>query len=146
MLKCHDLICKFLTWDVSLGDEALFWKNSWDVSLGDEVLFWENSWDGLPLIVSRTLLEELKDKLVSLWGVKVNNYKTNITSEGTDRWVWKSLAGVGEDAMDIEAFEKILSDREIKQTERKDELIWAVVNDGKYIMRNGYKALLHSQR
>ena len=30
MIKCHHLVCKYLTWDVGKGDEAFFCEDSWD--------------------------------------------------------------------------------------------------------------------
>jgi ribonuclease HI len=131
MSKCRHIISKFLSWDVGLGDEALFW---------------EDSWDGFPPIVSRPFPSDLKDKLVSIWGEKVCDYKMKITSGGSAKWVWKSLDGVGIDSEVREAYEKILLDRRVKQMERKDMLIWAASKDGKYSVRNGYNSLIHSQR
>jgi hypothetical protein len=50
MLNCRDLIGKFLTWDVGVGDKALFW---------------EDSWDGHPPIVSKSYPKHLKEVLIS---------------------------------------------------------------------------------
>ena len=55
MIKFHHLLCKYLTWDVSKGDEALFW---------------EDSWDGHPPLDPSSFLRDLKEKLVNLWGRK----------------------------------------------------------------------------
>lgn len=115
------------------------------MGLGDEALFWEESWNGHPPISFTPFPKVLKDKLVSLQGVKVSNYKTKISSEGTNQWVWKLLEGLGIDPLTIKAYDKILLDRKIKQLERKDELIWAVSNDERYSVKNGCKALVHSQ-
>ena len=108
-------------------------------------LFWDDSWDNLPQISVSPFPEDLKEKLVSLWGDKLGNYKTKISLEGTQRWVWRSVEGLGLDSLSSEAYEKILLARKIKQVERKDELIWVVSNDERYSVRNGYKALVHSQ-
>ena len=131
MSKCRHIISKFLSWDVGLGDEALFW---------------EDSWDGFPPIISRPFPLTLKEKLVSSWGVKVKDYKLKISSEGSVKWVWKSLEDAGCDLEEIQAYEEILSDRRVKQSRRKDELIWVASKDGKYNVRSGYKSLIHSQR
>lgn len=108
MIKCRRLVCKYLTWDVSKGNEALFW---------------EDSWDGHPPINPRFIPKNLKDNLVNLWRSKVCNYKTKITSEGITRWIWKPLEDMGMDSAAIKAYEKITIDMRIKQSERKDELI-----------------------
>ena len=67
MSKCQKIISKFLTWDVGLGDKALFW---------------EDSWDELPLIESSPSNDTLKQRLTSLWGSKVKDYKIKEVSDG----------------------------------------------------------------
>ena len=55
------------------------------------------------------------------------------------------MEGLSADPKEVEAYNKILVDRPIKKSKMKDELIWVVANDGKYRVKDGYKALLHSQ-
>ena len=52
MITFQPLICNFLTWDVGLGDKALFW---------------DDFWDGLPPISTSPFPKDLKEKLVSQW-------------------------------------------------------------------------------
>ena len=113
--------------------------------MGDKALFWEDSWDGCPLISSSPILVNPKNRLISLWGDKVKDYKIKTFSKGSHQWIWRSLDGLGLDPDSVKAFEKILSDRNIKQSERNDDLIWASSMDGKYSVKNVYKALVHSE-
>ena len=66
--------------------------------------------------------------------------------ENQSSWIWKPLEEVDLDHDEIKAYEKIISSRKVKQTERKDKLIWAASNDGEYSVKNGYKALTNSKR
>ena len=50
------------------------------------------------------------------------------------------------DNVEIKAYEKIISTRKVKQLERNDKIIWMASNDGKYSVKNGYKALINSKR
>ena len=130
MLNCRDLIGKFLTWEVGIGDKALFW---------------EDSWDGHPPIVSKAYPKHLKEVLISQWGTVVGKYKTKILSNGVTRWVWKSVEGLGLEQVEVEEYIKIISDRAVKQSERTNKLIWAVANDGNYKVKDGYNMILFSQ-
>ena len=56
------------------------------------------------------------------------------------------MEGLGADLVEVEAYDNIFLDGEVKESEKKDELIWAVANDGNYRVKDGYKDLLHSQR
>lgn len=116
MLKCRQLICKFLSWDVGKGDEALFW---------------EDSWDGYPPLDQSCILVDLKDTLINMWGNKVCDYKTLVYVDGTPKWVWKSLEGLGMETDLVKVYQKLLEDRRIKPSDKKDELIWVASNDGK---------------
>ena len=130
MLNCHDLIGKYLTWDVGIGDKALFW---------------EDSWDGHPPIASKPYPRHLKEVLISRWGTKVGKYKIKIVSNGVARWVWKSVEELGLEQEEVEEYVKIISDRVVKQSEKMDNLIWAAANDGNYKVKDGYNLILFSQ-
>lgn len=97
--KCRGIISKYLTWDVAVGDKALFW---------------EDSWDGHPPIHASSSLEYLITKLKSLWGNKIKDYKVKKMSDGELSWEWKSLDGLDLAPDSVAAFEKILSSRNIK--------------------------------
>ena len=99
------MVCKYLTWDVGKGNEALFW---------------EDSWDGHPPLHHSSFPKDLKEKLCNLWGSRVYDYKTEVSLEGKSRWMWKPLIGLGLDSDAINAYEKILVDRRFKKIERKD--------------------------
>lgn len=130
MVKCHHLVSEFLTWDVGKGDEALFW---------------EDSWDGHPPIEKSLVPVSLKDRLVNFWGLKVSDYKIESHMDNQSIWIWKSLDEVDLDPKEAMAYKKVISTRDVKQTERKDKLIWVTSNDGKYSAKNGYKALINSK-
>ena len=130
MSKCRKLICKFLTWDVGSGDS---------------VFFWEDSWDGHPAISTLAHIDELKQKLISLWGEKVKDYKTKVFSDGILQWRWRPIDNLDLNPFLVKEYEKIISMRGIKQTESMDKLIWVGSKDGKYNVKQGYKALAHSQ-
>ena len=130
MSKCRNLISRFLAWDVGLGDKALFW---------------EDSWDGLPPIPSSPTHDRLKRILSSVWGDKVKDYKIKYESEGIQKWRWRQVEQLGLDPDLVIAFEKILSERSIKQSENPDYLIWAGSKDGRYSVKQGYKALVNTQ-
>ena len=99
MVKCRDLVSKYLTWDVGKGNHALFW---------------EDSWDGHPSIDSNLVSGNLKGKLISRWGKKVSDYKTTISMEDHSRWIWKLLEDVEMDFAKIKAYENIIQDRKVK--------------------------------
>ena len=65
MIKCHHLVCNYLTRDVGKGDEALFW---------------EDSWDGHPPLHHSSFPKDLKEKLINLWGSKFCEYKIEVIS------------------------------------------------------------------
>ena len=107
--------------------------------------FWKDSWDNNSLIPSSPCHDNLKIKLTSLWGDKVKNYKIKICSDGFQQWRWLPVDGLGLDPDSIKAYEKIVSERCIKQSKRFDDLIWVGSKDGKYSVKLCYKALIHSQ-
>ena len=117
----------------------------WDVAAGDKALFWEDSWEGSPPIQSSPILDILKVKLKSSWGCKVKDYKVKEMSDGVLRWRWCSLDGLDLDPDSVVAFEKIILDRKVKQSERSDSLIWAGSKDGIYSVKQGYRVIMHSQ-
>lgn len=131
MLNCRDLIGNYLTWDVGKGDKALFW---------------EDSWDGYPPLISKPHPNHLKEVLISRWGKEVCKYKTKISDNGVDKWVWKSVEDLGVEQAEVEAYVKIISDRVVKQSDKPDKLIWAAANDGNYRVKDGYNAILYSHR
>ena len=109
MVNCRGLTGKFFTWDVGLGDRALFW---------------EDSWDGFPPITSTPFHDRLKKILLSAWGDKVIDYKVKYDSDGIQKWRWCQVEGLGLDLELVKAFEKIISERCIKHLERSNFLIW----------------------
>ena len=129
MSNYRELISKFLTWDVGLGDKALFW---------------EDSWDGLSPIPSSPHHDRLKRILSSTWGDKVKDYKIKNVSDGTYKWRWRQVDDLGLDPELVNAFEKILFERSIRQLESLDCLIWAGSKDGRYSVKQGYKALVNA--
>ena len=85
-------------------------------------------------------------KFIKIWGNKVNDYKTmKTTNEGT-KWEWKSVENLDMDPTIKEAFWKIIHKRKIKQVDRKDNLIWVASKEGKYSVKEGYRAIINSQR
>ncbi len=42
-------------------------------------------------------------------------------------------------------YEKIIQSRKIKQLERNENLIWAASKNGRYSVKNGYRALINTQ-
>ena len=131
MTMCRDLVCKYLTWDVGKGEDALF-------------CFY--SWDGHPLIDNKHVVGSLKEKLTSRWGRKVSDYITNISMGDHSDWIQKPPEDAELDLVEIEAYNNIIQDRKIKQFDRNDKLIWVGTNNGKYSVKNGYKALINSKR
>lgn len=129
MSKCQKIISKYLTWEVVAGNKALFW---------------EDSWDGHPPIQSSPTIDSLKARLSPLWGNKVEDYKIKVTSNGNLRWRWRSLDGLELDSELVEMYDKIIANRNIKQSERSDRLIWVGAKDGIYNVKQGYKAIIHS--
>ena len=73
-----------------------------------------------PPLINNSFPKEIKEKLVNLWGSKVFDYKIEVSSEHKSRWIWKSLDGLGFDSSATKAFEKILVDRRITQTEKEE--------------------------
>ena len=59
--------------------------------------------------------------------------------------MWKSLDGLGLDVEMVKALKKLLKDRMPKHSEKRDVLIWAAFNDGKYNVKDGYRVILGSQ-
>ena len=74
----------FDSWNFIAKSRPLITKYlSWDVGNGQEALVWEDSWDGYPPIDSLGFPEKCKDLLINLWGTKVSDYKTLVsTNEG----------------------------------------------------------------
>lgn len=131
MSKCRGIISKYLTWDVGVGNKALFW---------------EDSWNGLPPIQSSPNITKLTSKLKSLWGSKVVDYKVKVISDGQLRWIWRPIDELELEPESVIDFKKITSNRKINQSERSDSLIWAGSKDGVYNVKHGYQSIIHSQQ
>ena len=87
-----------------------------------------------------------KEKFITLWGGKVNDYKTmKTTNEGT-KWEWKSVENLDIDPAIKEDFRKIIHKRRIKQVDRIDNLIWVVSKEGRYSVKEGYRTIINSER
>ena len=67
-------------------------------------------------------------------------------SNGSLVWRWKSIQDLGFDDESINYFEKMLEDRVIKQSNKRDTLSWVASNDGKYNVKSGYKAIIEAKR
>lgn len=130
MVKCRNLVGKYLMWDVGKGNETLFW---------------EDSWDGHPPIDSSPFPGGLKEKLINLWGSRVCDYKIKVSSDEFSGWIWKPLKEIDLDPAAIKAYEEIIQRRKVKQLERRDKLIWAASNDKRYNVKNGYEAFINSK-
>ena len=87
-----------------------------------------------------------KEKFITLWGGKVNDYKTMKTTNEGSKWEWKSIENLDMDPTVKEVFGKIIHKRKIKQVDRKDNLIWEASKEGKYSVIEGYRAIINSQR
>ena len=118
---------------------------TWDVGLGDKALFLEDSWDGFPPIPSTPSHKRLKRILSEVWGDKVIDYKVKYDLDGIQKWRWHQVESLGLDPDLVKAFKEITSERCIKQLERSDSLIWEGSKDGRYIVKQGYKVLVNSQ-
>lgn len=105
MVKCCELIGKYLTWDVGKGDSALFW---------------EDSWDGLPPLGRASSLESLKTKLISRWGSKVSDYRSKNIKGDLVEWYWKPIKEIENDPAIIKEYEKLVLSRNIKHSNRED--------------------------
>ncbi len=51
--------------------------------------------------------------------------------------MWRSLDGMDVDVEAIEIYGNLLEERRIRQSGKKDELIWVASNDGNYSVKNG---------
>ena len=131
MIKCRPLISKFLTWDMGAGEEALFW---------------DDSWEGKPPLNSFMTNSYLKSRLTELWGSNIKDYCLRSDSEDSPTWHWKSLRGLNFDESEVRQFEKLLEGRKPPQSDKSDTLIWAAANNGKYNVREGYKAILTAKK
>ena len=52
---------------------------------------------------------------------------------------------MGLDPESIKVFKKLISERRMKKSDILDNLIWVGSKEGKYSVKQGYKALVHSQ-
>ena len=129
--NCRHLISNYLTWDVGKGDNAFFW---------------EDSWDGLPPIVNSLTIGNLKLKLQKVWGKKVCDYKEVCIINNNSIWKWKTPEESDLNPQELIEYNKIISNRKIKQNKIEDQLIWAAANDGKYQVKIGYEIICNSQR
>lgn len=48
---------------------------TWDIGLGQDPLFWEDSWDGLPSPDNVNIPINIKNTLSALWVKYVSDYK-----------------------------------------------------------------------
>lgn len=125
MLECRNVIMEKLTWNLGMGEEALFWSNSWG---------------GYRAIETLSNFSASKAMLESRWGKYVKDYIE--TTNGDLGWKWKLV-----DIIDIPITEKvelarILSNRSITFNLGRDVLIWDNSKNGEYNMKEGYKYLV----
>lgn len=64
---------------------------------------------------------------------------------GTTRWEWKSVENIDVDPVDKKVFKNLIRNRKIKKLDRKEKLIWVASQDGRYSVKNRYRAITHSQ-
>ena len=88
----------------------------------------------------------LKSRLTELWGSNIKDYYLRSDSEDSPTWHWKSLRGLNFDESEVRQFEKLLEGRKPPQSDKSDTLIWAAANNGKYNVREGYKAILIAKK
>lgn len=75
MMHCRPLMANNLTWDIGLGQDALFW---------------EDSLDGIPAPDSANLPINMKNTLSTFWR-RVSDYKVKTNDNQYGGWQWKPL-------------------------------------------------------
>ena len=131
LIKCRDIITKYVTWDLGNGNKALFW---------------EDSWNGLPRLDTYNISNQTINLLKMRLGTKLVDYVENDLSNEDNPWKWKSLSSFNIPINDRTKLEEILQNRKIYLNNKEDKLRWAISNDGTYKVKEGYNVILNSQR
>jgi ribonuclease HI/exonuclease III len=113
---------------------------TWEVHSGLSVSFWLDSWLGFPPLVNSPQALEIMHITNQHWGSKLIDFVDAIELH-SGKGIWKDPASLPLDNNQCSFLLGVFKARNIYFSRDKDVVRWAPSKDGRYYVKEGYKAL-----